>query len=199
MELNLRKARKLESKIQTYLDTEPLQTTVPVRTLGTTKTAVSEVKSARKETLKTLDSRLELSKVRYGIRREIEKKNEECGINSLLNDKVLTEKKLQQYKSVGNTPSYTETELGDYLKANKTLLESGTVESDRWGATKAEPKTTFTVPVLSEKDLEKIESSKTDLTRRLEQIDDDLSLKNMSTKIVLTKDVTKLLESHRLL
>ena len=39
MELNLRKARKLESKIQTYLEENYLETKTDVRTLGSTEEA----------------------------------------------------------------------------------------------------------------------------------------------------------------
>ncbi|MDB4330281.1 hypothetical protein N9948_00995 [bacterium] len=199
MELNLRKARKLEVKIQTYLDTKALETEASVRTLGQAPEAQERVEAIRADSLRELTERNQLLDVRYGVRREIEKKNEESGINALLNDKILTERKFKVFDGLQGTPSYTTTELGDQLKAYSKVLDTGAVETDRWGEAKSAPKTSFSVPVFSSDDLENFEVTKTDFQRRLDKIDDDLSLKNLQTKVVLSEDNSKLLQSHRLL
>ena len=199
MDLNLRKARKLEVKIQTYLETNELQSSASVRTLGDATEASELVKAARTTSLKELANRNLLIDVRYSIRRSIEQKNEESGINALLNDKVLTERKMKELDKISGESSFTEAELGDQLTAYAKILNTGAVESDRWGEKKSAPKTTFEVPVFSKKDLNSFAITKNDFQRRLEQIDDELSLKNLQTKVVISEDNIKLLESHRLI
>lgn len=199
MDLNLRKARKLEVKIQTYLDTNELPSSAAVRTLGEASEASELVKATRTTSLKELAERNQLLDVRYHIRRAIEQKNEDAGINALLNDKVLTERKIKEFGKIEGQAAFTEAELGDQLTAYIKILNTGSVESDRWGEKKAAPKTTFEVPVFSKDDINNFAVTKTDLQRRLEQIDDDLSLKNLQTKVVLSGDNQKLLESHRLI
>jgi len=199
MDLNLRKARKLEVKIQLYLDTNALESTASVRTLGDAKEAAQAVEDTRVTSLKGLADRNQLLDVRYAIRRSIEQQNEESGINALLNDKILTERKIKELDAIDSKASFTEAELGDQLTAYAKILNSGSLESDRWGEKKADPKTTFKAPVFSKDDLEQFAVTKTDFQRRLEQIDDELSLKNLQSKVALSEDHLKLLESHRLL
>ena len=199
MELSLRKARKLEVKIQTYLDTKTLETKASVRTLGNIEEAGESVSQARIKTIKDLEERNQLIDTRYFIRRMIAQQNEKSGINALLGDKVLTERKIKELEDIGQTPAFTANELEDQLKAYSSVLSTGAVETDRWGGSKSKPKTSFKVPVLSKEDIDNFETSKTDFQRRLEQIDDDLSVKNIQTKVVLSEDNTTLLESHRLL
>lgn len=201
MKLNLRKARKLESQIQNYLDENTVEAKASIRTQGSEPTASQVVASARKETLTFLKERESLLEVRYGIRRSIEKQNEDCGINKLLNKKVFTEKLLTNLKDIDSTPAFSKEELSDQIDAHMAILKKGdSTQEDLYGRRKnTPPKTSFKVPVFSEKELEGFEENKIEHKRTLEDIDDKLSAKNITEIIVLSKDSKKLLESHRLL
>lgn len=199
MELNLRKARKLESKIQTYLDSNPLEVKTSVRTLGTAEEAKTAILEARTAAVHSLKQREDLLKLRYSIRRKIEEQNEKVGINGLLNEKVYTEKVLKELDRIPEESTYSEDELKDQLKARSATLGVTTEKGDYFSGPKTTVKTSFKVPVLTAEELQILEDSKLKHKRRLEEIDDELSVKNISTKVGLAEVDTKLLESHRLL
>ena len=193
MELNLRKARKMESSIQKFFVENPVNSSTEIRFYGTPQEAQETVSEARQEFLLNMENRNKLLALRYSIRRKIEVMNEECGINSLLNEKVLLENLGTEIRSVlnGGAPSDKKS-LEDLIKSGLKVLEAG---SYNYGV----PKTSDSVNIFCEQDLEDFRVKLVAINKKLEAVDDSLSEKNLSTKILLSEEDTKLLESNKLL
>lgn len=201
MELNLRKARKLESKIQSHLDATSLDVTTSVRLLGTLDEAKKTVEDSKSEALKGLLTRETLLRLRYDIRRQIEEKNEVSGINKLINEKVVTDKLYRELSSLSTSSAFSEIELEDQLKANSAHLGMTTDETDIFSRRpkNSTVKTTIKISVLNKTDLENLESKKADYKKALEDLEDSINQKNLSNNVVLSEDTTKLLQSYRLI
>jgi len=200
MELNLRKARKLEAKIQQFLDENPVDVTASVRSLGTLEEALTSIDKSKKEAFSALKERENLLNVRYDIRRQIEEKNEVSGINVLVNDKVATDKVLKDLNSIPNSKSPEEVELSDQLKVHSVMMNGEGKSEDVFSRPRSSSlKTSFKVHVFSKEDLETIESKKADLKKKLEDIEDSINHKNLSNMVLLPEDTLKLLQSKRLI
>jgi len=195
MEMNLRKARKLESSIQNYLDENETIVTASIRSLGSLEDALSSMSSKKLETLKNLENRKKLLEVRYEIRRQIEKTNEDSSINNLINKKVLCEKLAKEFDSFQSFEKPSELELQDQIIANKNALTS---ESGSRRSIGSIP-TTFNVNIFSKEDLDSFKDQKISLKKELEDLEDSINQRNLSNKVVLSEDAVKLLKAVRLL
>lgn len=193
MELNLKKVRKLESKIQEYLTEVDISSCASVRSSSSLEEAKKSIEDKKTEFLKNFINRENLLKVRYQLRRQIEQKNEESGINSLMNLKVLTEKLIEQLDSVQKNDSFSDEELKDQLTAHSKLIGEDSVFRKNF------VKTSFEVFTLTKVDHENLKTRKINYKKSLEEIEDNLSLLNVSTKIVLSEDILKILKEHKLL
>ena len=92
MEISLKKARKIETAINTFVEENDFKLEATVRVLGTLDEAKEAVANTKSGIFSSLRLREELLKIRFDMRRQIEKSNEESGINALINKKVLNEK-----------------------------------------------------------------------------------------------------------
>jgi hypothetical protein len=192
MELNLKKVRKLENKIQEYLNELDLSSSASVRSSSSFDEAKKAIEDKKSEFLKNFINRENLLKVRYQLRRQIEQKNEESGINSLMNLKVLTEKLIEQIDSIAKNDSFSDEELKDQLAAHSKLISEDVFR-------KTFVKTSFDVFTLNKIDHESLKIRKINYKKNLEEMEDNLSLLNVSTKIVLPEDILKILKEHKLL
>jgi len=92
VEISLKKARKIETAINTFVEENDFKLEATVRVLGTLDEAKEAVANTKSGIFSSLRLREELLKIRFDMRRQIEKSNEESGINALINKKVLNEK-----------------------------------------------------------------------------------------------------------
>jgi len=185
VELNLKKARKLEASIQKFLD-KGFPTTINIRSTETLQGARKALEKASKEKAVELLERDKLLTIRYDIRRQIEAKNETSGINSLINEKVLLEKKIEQYGNItGKSPS--DEELAADLKIASNTLGSNYVQKY------------IEVGVFNESFLNVILDEVHNHRKHIEIIEDKIAEKNLSNKVRLDAEQTKLLQAKRLL
>lgn len=189
MELNLKKARKLDSKIQNYLDTNTISTLASIRVRGTLEDAKASISKSNQEVRDNVHDRLSLLDARFYIRRQIEQQNELGGINDLMNERVHTLKAIDEINKLSGE-ALSEEDLADRLKvAVDNLNNPNSYDS----------KTVFNVHVFTEKELEDLADRKAKLQKRIEDIDDEITAKNAANKIKLNDDVLKLLQSKRLM
>jgi hypothetical protein len=199
MELNLKKSRKLENKINEYLDDKKLEFEASVRSLSTLEEAKGSLDLKKSEFLKRLVDRENLLKTRFSIRRKIEIKNEESGVNALINMKVLTLKMISDLDSLPKSYLSSEQELSDLLKAHSLNFQNGSLEKNNIFSRNSNIKTSFEVNFLSMQDLENLNTRKLKYKKSIEEIEDKISELNMTQKIDIADDMVKLLESHKLL
>jgi hypothetical protein len=191
MELNLRKARKLESKIQNYIESMEPRSAVKVRALASSEERANALKSGRTLYLGDLDTRFALIKIRFAIRNLISEANHKLGINSLINHRELLTALLA--KNTSGVDTLNSAEVEDLASTKKRSLEGG--ESRAYGETSV----TLTVPVSSEEDANNFKKDASDLKKQLEDVEDTLSQKNLGGTIKLDSDYVSLLQSAGLL
>ncbi|MDD3412515.1 MAG: hypothetical protein PHY47_00780 [Lachnospiraceae bacterium] len=191
MELNLRKARKLEAKIQQHLDSTRVETNAIIRVLGTLEEAQAAVKKVREESLAKLPEREQLLRLRYQIRRDIEVQNEAIGINKLINEKVLLSALSRAEIVTHAGPEGLEFE--DQFNTQKMLYSSPV---DSYGRAKS---TTYNSHVFTQEDVDAASAKKLEYKRQIEAIEDKLGELNIIGKVKLSDDSVKLLQSVGLL
>lgn len=193
MELNLRKARKLESKIDSLVKklNNQVKTSKSVRVNADIQTEVlPELVEARNEFSQNYENIISLVDAKYSIRQLIGDKNQESGINSKINEKVKLENRLSIINNVLNSFDYLDQrELEDDSARYKALLENG----DRFS------RSTFEANFLLQKDEDNYKNEKINLNKQVEKIEDELLDLNASTKIKLSKDLVSLLQLNNLL
>jgi hypothetical protein len=188
MELNLKKARKLEANIQKHLD-KGFDTTVKIRVNDTVEEAKNTLAKANKAKAQELLDRIKLLEIRYDIRRQIEAKNEVSGINLLLNEKVLVEKEIVEYSSIsGGAPN--DKELEDEMKLALETMKN----PNSYGA-----KSSISVQVFDQSFEDALQDEIHAKRKSIESIEDRISEKNLTNKIKLDSVKIKLLQTKRLL
>ncbi len=193
MDLNLRKARKLESKIEKHLAAAQLKGTVDVRIKSTLADASEQVHQGSLKLTRDLEDLLSLNTVRFDIRNQIANANQGVGINALMTQREMLKAKsevLTKLSSVELAPA--EAQLGDLLEGKQKQLEKG---GDSYGRLLV----TVDVGVVGEAERKVINDEITETVKALEDIEDQLAQKNLGAKITLGADAVTLLKSQGLL
>lgn len=194
MELNLRKARKLESKISQLINDErrSLNPDKSVRVNADVQTEVlPQLVQARQDFLDKVNNINKLIDARFVIRRLIGESNENSGINKKISDKVVFEHKLSTINAIDFSSILDSKELEDESSVLRAALINGT---DRFGRAN----TSFNAKFLHEKDEEAFKADKVALVKQIENIEDDLLELNYSTKIKLDNSLVTLLKANSL-
>lgn len=188
MELNLRKARKLEQKIQSHVAKMSVKTSTTVRAMGELEDRMSKVEEARQQALTTYELRKRLTEARFAIRNMIAQANDQVGINALMNEREQLKELLSQYSVVEEV--FSAESMEDDAKAKRIQLDKG--ENSYHFSTGV------SVSVLTESDTSEIKDARAALLKRLEDVEDELSQKNVGAKVTLSEDIVTLLQSQGL-
>jgi hypothetical protein len=188
MELSLRKARKLESKILTAIDQIAVPTEVEVRAKSSTFS--TERYTAYEKLRSNMSVRTELSEARFLIRNLISEANHKVGINALMADRERLLAQLALVRTLESAPTATNEEVEDLVYATRTQLERGEVQYRL--------KVTATVPVFTTENLDKLKASIAATRQRVEEIEDELTQKNAGTKVKLSDSLVTLLKRYSL-
>lgn len=195
MELNLRKARKLESKISKHINQlrGQLNPDKSVRINADIKTEVlPELIQARQDFLNMVENINQLIEARFLIRRYIGEANESSGINSNINNKVVLEHKLSAISAINFDKVLNSKELEDESTVLRTHMTSG--NAHHFGGVD----TSFSANFLEPADSDTFKTNKTKLVKEIEEIEDKLLELNYNTKIKLGNDLVTLLQTNSL-
>jgi hypothetical protein len=196
MELSLKKARKLETKIGAFVaqNSSDRETTFSAR-VNSTKEEIDKLAiEARTKFFENIKNVEDLNNIRYDIRRFISDENakgDEKSIDFLLNEKVVLESKLARINASMRFEKYDPLLMEDQLNNQKKLLESG---QDRYGRSNV----TFEVNFLTGLDEQKFKDDKVLLAKKIEEIEDKLAELNYSKRISLGANSVKLLQDNGL-
>jgi primosomal protein N'' len=191
MELNLRKARKLESKIGEQIKSKKsLGTSAQVRVnLDVSKLDdfVIEARNLFHDELSNLNN---LIQVKQDIRNLIAQANANVGINDFISQKLLLEANIALLNSLVGTDVYDRETVNDSIALTKKQQESE--------RSSIYARTTLNVSFLSKIDKEKFASDKQKAQKDIESLEDKLAELNYSTKIKLNANSMKLLQDNGL-
>ena len=190
MEINLRKARKLEAKIQKAITGNNTELTVEVLASSTDAQAIDEVASAKARLQDQAQNSLKLLETRFSIRRKIEQANEAVGINLLMNQRESINAKLAFYGILSGLDTCSQQEMLDLLAAKRKHLEKG---DSFYG------KVNVPVSVVSKTEKEALLAQRDQLLKDLEDVEENLIQKNVGAKVTLSADEVSLLQTNGLL
>jgi len=193
MKINLKKARKLEAKIYATIQGEKIETEERVRINAAITDIELKLLSGKKRVLEEIKNKQSLIELRYKIRRLIAEANEQSGVSSLINDKVM----LEQQKTLLNTyisdcVGYTSEELGD-------VIDQEVKEMNKEGSFMRSKSALTNLAVLMEEDMEQFKDGRLAIIKKIEDIDDKLAELNYTTKIEIEKDDIDLLTLNKLI
>lgn len=192
MKLNLRKARKLETKIKSYVDSNDISYGFRVRIKESPDKVVQSREEARQKLISDITDLEQLIELRYSIRTSIGTANESTGINRLISQRAMLESKYKFFKN--DSMSFigkgvvTDEEIKDTLEFKLNNPSTG------YGSDKV----TTEFLALKDKDLDTRDGIRKSIKRELEDIDDKLSASNLSTTIELGINQIALLKLHGL-
>jgi hypothetical protein len=193
MELNLRKARKLEAKIKTFLEQSSLEHQVSVRIKGELQEAQDKVKAAAEKLVTDLDLHTKLNELRFAIRNQIAEVNQAVGIHSLMNKKEALQAKAKLLERVVSTElAHGESELKDLLSNTVSSIEQG---ANRFGQSMV----TVETSVVHKDIKDSVKNGINAIKKDLEDLEDSLAQKNIGAKVTLEEDSVKLLQSAGLI
>ena len=192
MELNLRKARKLESKIGEQIKSKrsDLGTSAQVRVnldISKLDDFVVEARNLFHDELSNLNN---LIQVKQDIRNLIAQANANIGINDLISQKLLLEANIALLNSLVGTDVYDKETVNDSIALTKKQQESE--------RSSIYARTTLSVSFLSKIDKEKFIADKLKAQKDIEALEDKLAELNYSTKIKLNSNSVKLLQDNGL-
>jgi len=193
MQLNLRKARKLEGKIAKHIEATTLKGEATVRIKGSVSDALIKIQSTGQELLKDLETLRKLNEVRYDIRSQIAIANQGTGINALMTQREQLKAKSQLLMKLMNVELAPSTEeVADLLAAKAVILDKG---GDRYGSQEV----TVKVPVVSEPVRLAINDEIKATVKGLEDVEDELAQKNLGAKVSLSEENVALLKASALI
>lgn len=195
MQLNLRKARKLEQKIQKHIEGQSFSVHSEVRVKGTVEQAQRQIDVDKKIFLQDLQQLNALLELRFNIRGRISDANTKLGITTLMNQKELLEAKHRLLVKATSNPGLgrqlpttpDESSLDDMLKARAGILDRAASE---YGISP-----TTSVPIFTEAEVEAFEQQGRTNAQAQENIEDELSQKNIGGTVSLTADEVTLLKT----
>jgi hypothetical protein len=192
MEINLRKARKLEGKIPAAIVKESGTELLEVLASTPPEMALSDLAQARLRLQEQLSNNIQLVEARFSIRRKIEQTNESVGINNLVNAREVLNTKIAYLNLLQGLQVCSDRELLDKLEHKRKVLDKGESSYHSDGVT-------ITSGIISKTEKEALLSQIDVLKKQLEDIEEELVQKNVGVKITLSANEVTLLQSNGLL
>ena len=194
MEVSLKKARKLENKIGSFISQaqDVLLTHTEIRINEDVTNIDTLVNEARKEFFGNFDNINNLVEARQQIRNLIAMANVNLGINDLIANKVLLESKLNKINNLLGFGIYNKQNTEDELDIHRKSQESG-------GRGYGRVRVTTGISFLTSIDEDKFKKDKQQLIKDIENCMDKLAELNYSSKVTINSNTVKLLQGNYLL
>lgn len=195
MQLNLRKARKLEAKIAKHIETVNLNTEVAIRAKSSLIEATNKRQEASVKLVSDLNNLVQLNELRYSIRSQIANANQGVGINALMTQREQLKSKVKILSKLATAEMAVSTEeLQDVLETTAKALEKG----DTRGYGRITDVKVNTSAVL-EHSRQAINTEIQATVKGLEDVEDELAQKNLGAKVTLSEEQVALLKASALI
>ena len=193
MELNLRKARKLENKIGLAIKTKKseLSSSFSLRVNEDESAIEGLIAAARAIFFLELKEIENLIASKQEIRDQIAKANFVIGINDTIAQKVLIEEKISFLNEYAKVSVFDLLSTKDAIELNKKQQQSE--------RSSIYARTSVGINILTKIDKDKINADRSKLQREIEALEDKLAELNYSTKITLNSLTFKLLQDNSLI
>ena len=193
MELNLRKARKLENKIGLAIKAKKseLSSSFSLRVNEDESAIEGLVAAARTNFFLELKEIENLIASKQEIRDQIAKANFVIGINDTIAQKVLIEEKISFLNEYAKVSVFDLLSTKDAIELNKKQQQSE--------RSSIYARTSVGINILTKIDKDKINADRSKLQREIEALEDKLAELNYSTKITLNSLTFKLLQDNSLI
>ncbi len=193
MKMNLKKARKLESKIDLLINDERPVSSERVRINAAMTDIELKILQGRQKLLEEVDNKQKLIELRFKIRRLIAVANEQSGVSGFIADKVmLAAKKRLVNIYLSQEVGYDKEELDDVIEQQRTELK-------KEGSFMRSKSALAEVHVLTEANMDTFKESKLTIEKQIEELDDKLAELNYLTKIELEQADIDLLKLNKLI
>lgn len=190
MEITLRKARQIDSKLKSYLDKS--FNTVFKTTTGDAKEKLKEFQEFSQKLKGEIQTRQKIFELRFMIRNLVAEANHKSGINTklcVLEDHKTSLKDLETHFPDGMQNSLSNDELAALtLNTNASILARGGNEYSTREAL------TTSISGVNKEIFESVTSMKQERRKAIERIEDSLLQLNSSTKIEISKENEELLQ-----
>lgn len=194
MELNLRKARKLEGKIAKHIEAATLKGEVQVRVKGGLLAAKDQLLEAGSTLLIDLENLRKLNEARFDIRQNIAVANEDVGVTALMTVREKLKAKSQLLMKLMSVEVAPPNEVvSDLLETKAKELDSGNGRG--YGRTEV----TVGVSVVSEPVRVAINEEIKSTVKELEDVEDQLAQRNLGSGITLSEETVVLLKANALI
>lgn len=180
MQINLRKARKLESLIASHTGIDTKFTSISVLASTNDEEATNLLVSAKAALQEQNQNILKLIEVHYSIRRKIELANEAVGINAKINEREVLKKKIAYLEQLAEMSTCETKEMLDLLSAKRAVLAKG--DNSFYGKVSVE------ISTMTAQEQEALEAQAASLKKQLEDVEEELLQKNVGAKITLSAD-----------
>lgn len=190
MQLNLRKARKLESLIGSSVGVDTKFTSLSILASTNDEEASNLLISTKKALQEQNVNILKLIEVQYSLRRKIEQANEAVNIHELMNKREMLKKQIEYVNSLTEIDTCEDKEMLDLLAAKRNVLVKG--ENIYGGGVSVK------VSTLSVLEQEALEAQSRALSKQLEDVEEELLQKNVGAKLTLSAAEVEVLKSNGL-
>ena len=195
MQLNLRKARKLEAKIAKHIETTELQTEVGIRAKSTLLEATAKRQEASVKLVTDLQGLVQLNELRYSIRSQIANANQGVGINALMTQREQLKSKVKILSKLAAAQTAVSTEeLQDVLETTAKALDKG---DTRGYGLRTDVK--VSTSAVLDHSRQTINTEIVATVKGLEDVEDELAQKNLGAKVTLSEEQVALLKAQALI
>lgn len=191
MELTLKAAHKLETKIQRYISEEKPETFEKIRASMPKEDAYSILTIKQEEFGERFTQLLKLHKVVSVLRDSIGQRNQECGLNGILTKSNGMKRLLADIDEVlvcQKGPN--QEELADLLDATRTMTSDFLKASDRVYAS---------ISLVSQKFYDELKEKRKEIKNDIEKLEEEVQRLNFTNKIVLNAETIDFLRQLGLL
>ena len=190
MKLNLRKGRKLETKVRNFVSEQHINSEAIIQVTEDADKVIKQLVIHRDRYQNILNSHIGLLKLAYKIRSMVGITNEKSGINKLLSELAfLTSKKAFIIKHIPYDLAVDKKGVELKLFSKKKQIEEGSRLSEN---------ISIKLQSLHETDVTVMKTSIKDCEKRIEDIEDEIAQKNLGNFILLEEEEVDLLKSFDL-
>jgi len=189
MELNIRKARRLEQQLE-FLVADQLSTQEMVSIFNQSLPNMHDLRTALKH---EITERAIYNRVRYVIRGLIADYNHTSGLNALMTEEASIRSLITMYTELSQTKA-VDNHNGEEVVVHTKALRDKFANSDTYSPTEY-----LHLPILLNDDIIEYESMILDLQKKRLDISDQMLELNMSGKIDVPDDMANMLAAKKLL
>lgn len=188
MEITLREARKLDTRIGQALKELKVSSTASLNAYEDVATVPDRIEEAQAKFKENLEAFVELETIRTNLRRGIQSTNEKSGINTKISDRHHVIRLIERYQVIANA---TRNDDNPSIEAIQAEVEANRVRDTTWS-----DNSRVSVGILTTNDRQELNEAVNNMRRQIDAIETELAALNVNTKITIAKDTVDILKKN---